>query len=140
MAFPHPMAMAGHGPGSGGFGVSGGGGFGSSNGGDRSAIEERLDRLEKMVESLTAQQKSKRTQGEMWFYGPDQQTLKRQAELNQERAEREVTRAQEQMKRAAEEMERASKDQELKAQMMAKDCRADSSRRCAEPGRVCNGR
>jgi len=110
-AFPHSMAMAGHG--------SGGGG--SSGGGDRSSIEERLDRLEKMVESLAAQQKAKPKSADMWFWSPDQQTLKRQAELSQERAEREVARAQEQMKRAAEEMERASKDQELKAQMMAKD-------------------
>jgi beta-lactamase regulating signal transducer with metallopeptidase domain len=121
LAFPHPMAMAGHGSGGGGFGVSGGGGFGSSNGGDRSSVEERLDRLEKMVESLAAQQKAKPKSADMWFYSPDQMTLKRQAELSQERAEREVARAQEQMKRAAEEMERSAKDQELKAQMMAKD-------------------
>ena len=107
----HAMAMAGQ--------SSGGGG--RSSGDDRSSVEERLDRLEKMVESLAAQQKAKPKSADVWFWNQDQQTLKRQAELSQDRAEREVARAQEQMKRAAEEMERAAKDQELKAQMMAKD-------------------
>ena len=91
---------------------------------DRSSIEERLQRLEKMVESLTAQQKSKRASGETWSWtvpAPGQQNFNLPFEHSQAQMERDMARAQEQMKRAAEDMERAAKDQELRAQLFAKD-------------------
>lgn len=106
----------------------------SAGSSDRSSLEERVERLEKMLESLTAQQKNnnKRTLGDMWYFTPGGQNLNLQSDHSQAQAEREIARshaqmerdmarAQEQMKRAAEEMERAAKDQNLKAEMLAKD-------------------
>jgi hypothetical protein len=103
----------------------------SASSSDHSSIEERVERLEKMVESLSAQQKNKRTLGDTWSWtmpSPGQQNFSMQLEhsqaqmqRDQAQMERDMARAQEQMKRAAEEMERAAKDQELKAQMYGKD-------------------
>jgi len=96
----------------------------SASSSDQTSIEERVERLEKMVQSLTAQQKNKRAQGDMWNWttpSPGQQTFNMPFERSQAQVERDMARAQEQMKRAAEDMQRAAKDQKLKAQMYAKD-------------------
>jgi len=96
----------------------------SASSSDQSSIEERVERLEKMVKSLTAQQKNTRTLGDSWSWttpSPGQQNLNMQLQRSQAQMERDMARAQEQMKRAAEEMQRAAEDQELKGQMNAKD-------------------
>jgi beta-lactamase regulating signal transducer with metallopeptidase domain len=96
----------------------------SASSSDQSSIEERVERLEKMVKSLTAQQKNKRTLGDAWSWTtptPGQPNFNMQFERSQAQMERDMARAQEQMKRAAEEMQRAAEDQELKGQMNAKE-------------------
>jgi hypothetical protein len=96
---------------------------------DRSSIEDRVERLEKMVESLTAQQKNtqqknKPTLAEKFPWlapSPGQQSFNMPFERSPGQMERDMARAQEQMKRAAQDMERAAKDQELKGEMYGKD-------------------
>jgi len=93
---------------------------------DRS-IEQRLKRLEKMVQSLMSQDKPKNTHGNFSFKeGMDQdfkfdfkdkEKLDRDNEKLKESAERQATRAEEQAKRAAEQAKRAMRDNENMAQM-----------------------
>lgn len=103
-AVPGAMALP-PAPGSSGFAYVAGGG------GDDGSIEKRLERVERMVRSLMAQQHGMSSdhpmeKGQQWNWNIDEKQMAQMKEM----AERQAARAQQQAKRAAEEMKRASKD------------------------------
>jgi beta-lactamase regulating signal transducer with metallopeptidase domain len=100
----------------------------SGHGGDDGSIERRVERLERMVKSLMAQQDGQHPKPKgpewNWNWNMDEKQkadMKAMAEREAARAERESKRAEEEVKRAHKEMERAAKEQGDRARGMQKE-------------------
>ena len=83
---------------------------------DRSSIEKRLERLEKMVQSLLAQGEPKHAAAGafQWEMHPEIELQLKSAQGQQERARVEAERAADQVKRAAEDIKRTAKENAMK--------------------------
>lgn len=105
----------------------------SANSSDRSSIEERVERLEKMVQSLTAQQKNKRTLQDTWSWStptPGQQNFNQQ--LEQSQAQRDREQGQKDREQAQRDRDRAQMERD-QAQMERDMARAqEQMKRAAE--------